>query len=95
MKMPLDGEAVLRYCRGRRRYIYMVLGGPKARERLVPKLRLGTGKICLFVYLGALVVDFLTFYTKFCCQCNQPKFQIADNPGLFNRKPITDNRKRY
>jgi hypothetical protein len=32
-----------------------------------------------------------TPYTKFCCQSNQLKFQFADNPGLFNRKPITEN----
>jgi hypothetical protein len=34
-------------------------------------------------------------YTKFCFQYNKLKFQFADNPGLFNRKPKTDNRKRY
>jgi hypothetical protein len=34
-------------------------------------------------------------YTKFCFQCNKLKFQFADNPDLFNRKPITENRKRY
>jgi LEA14-like dessication related protein len=33
--------------------------------------------------------------TKFCFQCNQLKFQFADNPGFFNRKPKTENRKRY
>jgi hypothetical protein len=28
-------------------------------------------------------------YAKFCFQCNKLKFQLADNPGLFNRKPKT------
>ncbi len=26
---------------------------------------------------------------------NRYKFQFADKPGLFNRKPKTENRKRY
>ncbi len=45
----------------------------------------------LFAYVPA---DFRRVL-KFCFHCNQLKFQLADNPGLFNRKPITENRKRY
>ncbi len=31
------------------------------------------------------------YNTKFCFQCNKLKFQLADYPGLFNRKPKTEN----
>ncbi len=41
------------------------------------------------------VAVFSLFNTKFCFQCNKLKFQLADNPGLFNLEPITENRKRY
>jgi hypothetical protein len=31
------------------------------------------------------------YNTKFCFRYNQLKFQLADNPGLFNLKPKTKN----
>ena len=51
-------------------------------------IRIGTTCCALCGTLGVEIRDFRRGL-KFCFQYNQLKFQLADNPGLFNRKPKT------